>query len=63
MLDANETGEHAAAVEKAYERRVFAGCAKSLACQRICPAGVPVERLLVKSNAAAVWHRKERKRK
>ena len=63
VLDENETGEHAAAVEKAYERRVFAGCAKSLACQRICPAGVPVERLLVKSNAAAVWHRKERKRK
>ena len=63
VLDENETGEHAAAVEKAYARRVFAGCAKSLACQRICPAGVPVERLLVKSNAAAVWHRKERKRK
>ena len=62
VLDENETGGHEKNVENAYVRRFFEGCAKSLACQRICPAGVPIEQLLVKTNAAAVWHRKERKK-
>ena len=35
----------------------FEGCGKSLACQDICPAGIPVEELMSRSNAAAVWKR------
>ena len=62
VLDENEAGEHAKGVERAYVRRFFEDCAKSLACQDVCPAGVPMEQLLVKTNAAAVWHRKERKK-
>ena len=42
---------------KVYTRRVYEGCGKSLACRDICPAGIDVERLLVNSNAIAVWKR------
>ena len=41
----------------AYRKAVFEGCGKSLACRDICPAGIDIERLLVKSNAAALWRR------
>ena len=56
-------GEHREHLRGQYRRRVFNGCAKSLACQDICPAQVPVEQLLVKTNAAAIWRRGERKKK
>ena len=36
-------------------RNYFEGCGKSLSCHDICPIGLPVEELLVRSNAAAVW--------
>ena len=42
---------------KGYEKRVFEGCGKSLACRDICPAGIDIERMLVNSNAIAVWKR------
>ncbi|MGB4942290.1 MAG: succinate dehydrogenase, partial [Blautia wexlerae] len=38
-----------------YRKHYFEGCGKSLSCQNICPAGIPVEELMVRSNAAAVW--------
>lgn len=40
-----------------YRASYYEGCGKSLACQDICPAGIPVEELLVRSNAAAIWKR------
>ena len=40
-----------------YVRRFYGGCGKSLACRNICPAGIDVDRLLVNSNAVAVWKR------
>lgn len=40
---------------RSYEKHVYAGCAKSLACRDICPAKLPVEELLIRSNALAVW--------
>ena len=55
--DESENGEHREAVCKQYRKRFFAGCSKSLSCRDICPAGVPMEQLLVKTNAAAVWRR------
>lgn len=42
---------------KNYKKGVYSGCGKSLACRDICPAGIDIENLLVKSNAAAVWGR------
>lgn len=44
-------------VSKNYKKGVYNGCGKSLACRDICPAGIDIDRLLVKSNAAAVWGR------
>ena len=40
-----------------YRSHVFEGCGKSLACRNICPAGIDIDRMLVNSNAAAVWKR------
>ena len=42
-------------IAKAYRKGVYEGCGKLLACRGICPAGIDIERLLVNSNAAAVW--------
>jgi len=45
-------------LKKSYERRFYEGCGKSLACRNICPAEIDIDKLLVNSNAAAVWKRK-----
>ncbi len=44
-------------VSKMYDRYVYEGCGKSLACVDICPAGIRIEDLLVNSNAIAIWKR------
>ena len=44
-------------LSRLYRTRVFEGCGKSLACRNICPAGIPIDDLLVNSNAIAVWKR------
>lgn len=56
-LIANSPREGRKALAKSYRRGVFYGCGKSLACRDICPAGIDIEKLLVKSSAAAVWGR------
>ena len=48
---------HKKEAARLYVRRFFEGCGKSLACRNICPAGIDVDRLLVNSNAVAVWKR------
>ena len=48
---------------KSYEKHIFEGCGKSLACENICPAQIEVNRMLIHSNAAAVWKRKPLRRK
>ena len=54
-LIASLDGEEKEKLQWAYREHIFRGCGKSLACGDICPAGIEVERLLVRSNAAAVW--------
>lgn len=44
-----------------YRKHVYEGCGKSLACRNICPAGIDIEGLLVRSNAMAIWKRGRRK--
>lgn len=44
---------------RAYRSHFYEGCGKSLACRNICPAGIDIDRLLVNSNAAAIWKRKK----
>ena len=38
-----------------YRAQVYEGCGKSLACRNVCPAKLDIDRLLARSNAAAVW--------
>ncbi len=47
----------------AYNGHFYKGCGKSLSCRDICPAGIDTERLMVRSNAVAVWKRKFRGKK
>lgn len=60
-LQTEGDGEHEAELRRQYRRRFYGVCAKSLSCEAICPAEVPVEQLLVKTNAAAVWRRRKKK--
>lgn len=41
---------------KKYRKGVYSGCGKSLACREICPAGIDLEKLLVKGSAAALFN-------
>jgi len=47
---------------KLYNKHVFEGCGKSLACKDICPKKIDTEQLLVNANALAVWKRKKDKK-
>ena len=49
---------HRKEVMKLYKEKVYDGCGKSLACEKVCPAGLPLDRLLSRSNAVKIWHRK-----
>ena len=40
---------------KDYKKHIYEGCGKSLSCRDICPAGIDIEELMSRSNAAAVW--------
>ena len=44
-----------------YVRNIFEGCGKSLACRDICPAGIDIDKMLINSNAVAVWRRNKHK--
>ena len=46
---------------QAYRKQIYEGCGKSLACRNVCPAGIEIEKLLVNSNAVAIWKRKPKK--
>lgn len=47
---------HHAEISDAYKKHYYEGCGKSLACLDICPASIPVDELMARSNAAAVWN-------
>ena len=57
VLDQETDAAHKQRVSEQYRSVYYEGCGKSLACQDICPAGIPVEELMVRSNAAAIWKR------
>lgn len=40
-----------------YRKYFFEGCGKSLACRKVCPAGIEIGEMLAQSNAVAVWKR------
>lgn len=57
ILNEEQDSGHYAEMADKYKKHYFEGCGKSLSCQDICPAGIPLEELMVRSNAAAVWKR------
>lgn len=57
ILNEEQNNEHKGKIAAGYKKMFFEGCGKSLSCQNICPAEIPVEELMVRSNAAAVWKR------
>lgn len=56
-LISQSAGSDAADILSSYRKGIYSGCAKSLACKNVCPAGVEPDDLLVKSNVAAVFGR------
>ena len=42
-----------------YNVHIYEGCGKSLACQKICPAGIDIEHMLINSNKISFWKRKK----
>lgn len=61
-VESSEKGDHRKNMRRGYVRHFYNGCSKSLSCQDICPMKIPVEQLLVKTNAAAIWNRGARKK-
>jgi len=49
--------EQREALAESYRETVYGGCAKSLACRKVCPAELDLDGLLSRSNAAAIWRR------
>lgn len=40
-----------------YKKSFYKECAKSLSCQNICPAGIEVDELTARTNAALIWNK------
>lgn len=57
-LLAEASGEERERLRETYRAVIFAGCGKSLACRRVCPAGIDLAHLMARSNAVAVWRRR-----
>ena len=57
ILDEEQNIAHKSELSEKYRKHYYEQCGKSLACHDICPIGLPVEELIVRSNAAAVWKR------
>ncbi len=49
------SGEEQRELRENYKKYIYGGCGKSLACGTVCPAGIDVEHLLLRSNAVAFW--------
>lgn len=60
-LTAETPEERSKRLYGAYGEHFYRGCGKSLSCKDICPVGIDTERLMVNSNAAAVWKRGKRR--
>lgn len=45
-------------LRRIYREHIYEGCGKSLACMKVCPAGIDLDRLVSRSNAVSVWRRR-----
>lgn len=48
-------GDDSKHLRKAYQKSVYEGCGKSLACRDVCPAGLDMDRLLSRNNRKAIF--------
>ena len=53
----DENREQVRELKKKYKDLVYEGCGKALACRDVCPVELPMDELLSRTNAAAVWGR------
>lgn len=56
IVEQEEEKVHKREIEKAYNKRIFKGCVKSLACKKVCPMQIPTEVVLSKMNQVSVWN-------
>ena len=57
ILDEEQNIAHKNELSEKYKKNYYEQCGKSLACHDICPIGLPVEELIVRSNLVAIWGR------
>lgn len=55
MLSLNGKGEHKDDMKKQYKSKFFNGCTKMGACEKVCPAEIPIMGLLSAGNRISVW--------
>ncbi|MDR0912742.1 MAG: 4Fe-4S dicluster domain-containing protein [Methanobrevibacter sp.] len=58
LLIQEKDEKHKEKMMEQYNKHYYTHCGKSLSCNDICPMNIPIEELLNKSNALAVWKRK-----
>lgn len=59
ILNEEQDKKHHTELSDSYKKQYFEGCGKSLACHNICPMNIPVEELMVRTNAVSVWNKSE----
>ena len=50
ILEQNKTDIHLQKLKENYEKYFFAGCSQSLSCVKICPLGLPLDRIQSRAN-------------
>ena len=45
-------------IRKLYFKHIYEGCGKALACEKVCPAELPLDSLLSRSNALKIWKKR-----
>lgn len=54
------SGEEQERIRKQYIKHGYTGCGKSLACALVCPAEIPIEKLLINSNKSVLKMKKRK---
>lgn len=50
ILEQNKEDIHLQKLKENYEKYFFAGCSQSLSCVKICPLGLPLDRIQSRAN-------------
>lgn len=55
MAEQEQDNEHEKLIRENYKKRIFNGCSKALACQKVCPMEIPTQIVMSKMNKISVW--------